>query len=62
MTLTLQGHITKSHVLFLIRASKSNSFIDFQLGSDKERVGYLGRGGIIGSTMETKRLKSFLGL
>ena len=35
---------------------------DFQLEFDKARVDFFGRGDIIGSVMETERLKSFLGL
>ena len=62
MILTSQGRGTKSHVLFLIRASNSDCMADFQLGSDKARVGFLGRGEMAGSLMDTERLKSFLGL
>jgi len=62
MILTSQGYETKSHVLFLVRMSNSDCMVDFQLGSDKAKVGFLGRVDIIGSTMEIKRLKILLGL
>ena len=60
--LTSQGRGTKSHVLFLIRALNSDCIADFQLGSDKASLGFLGSGEMVGSSMVTERLKSFLGL
>ena len=53
MILTSQGRGTKFHILFLIKASNSDCMADFQLGYDKARVEFSGRGDIIGSTMET---------
>lgn len=47
MILTLQGHETKSQILFLIKASSSDYVKNFQLGSNKARVEFLGRGDII---------------
>lgn len=50
--ITSQGPRTKSHILFLIKALNLECMTYFNLGFDKTMVRFLGRGDIVGSTME----------
>jgi len=57
-------NITRSwnYVCISNKSINSDCIADFQLGSDRASLGVLGRGEMCGSSMVTKRLKSFLGL
>jgi len=54
--LSLEGRGTKSHVLFLIRASYLSCIVDFQFGSDKANFGFLGIGDGVSQVTEDDKI------